>query len=221
MSENSKHSRLPTRNSIYYPVFLDISEKPCLVVGGGKVAERKVNMLLKFGGTVNVVSPRVSSGIKNLAAKGKIHLTEKEYDSGDLEGVALVFAATNGERINQKIHLDARQRNIPVNVVDNPFLCDFIVPSVVKKDPIVVAISTSGMLPFLAKRLRKDIAGHITRDYARYARIVGRLRRLIITTVKDRQERQNLMRQIASHDMGEINGMGFSKAKDIFLGSKR
>ena len=195
--------------------------KPCLVVGGGKVAERKVNILLKFRSAIKVVSPRISSTLQKLAEKGKIHIYLKEYDANDLNGVALVFAATNVETINQKIYKDAGERNIPVNVVDNPSLCDFIVPSIVKKDPILIAISTSGMLPFLSKRLRKDIAEHITRDYVRYAGIVGRLRRLIIMRVKDKKLRQSIMKEITGTDINEINSMGFKKAKETFLGSEK
>ncbi len=195
--------------------------KPCLVVGGGKVAERKVNILLKFRSTIKVVSPRISSALQKLAEKGKIDIYLKEYDANDLNGVALVFAATNVETINQKIYKDSGERNIPVNVVDNPSLCDFIVPSIVKKDPILIAISTSGMVPFLSKRLRKDIAERITRDYVRYAGIVGRLRRLIIMRVKDKKLRQSIMKEITGTDISEINSMGFKKAKETFLGSEK
>lgn len=218
---NSKHSKLAIKSSVYYPIFLDISKKPCLVVGGGKVAERKVSILLKFRGTIKVVSPRISSTLQKLAEKGKIYIYLKEYDANDLGGVALVFAATDVETINKKICKDAEERNIPVNVVDNPSLCDFIVPSIVKKDPILIAISTSGMLPFLSKRLRKDISEHITRDYVRYACIVGRLRRLLIMRVKGKKLRQSIMKEIIKTDMNEINSMGFKKAKETFLGSAK
>jgi siroheme synthase-like protein len=218
---NSKHSKLAIKSNVYYPIFLDISKKPCLVVGGGKVAERKVSILLKFRGIIKVVSPRISSTLQKLAEKEKIHIYLKEYDANDLNGVALVFAATDVETINQKIRMDAEERNIPINVVDNPSLCDFIVPSIVKKDPILIAISTSGMLPFLSKRLRKDIAERITRDYVRYAGIVGRLRRLLIMRVRDKKLRQSIMKEITKTDMNEINSMGFKKAKETFLGSEK
>jgi siroheme synthase-like protein len=208
-------------NAIYYPIFLDNSNKSCLVVGGGKVAERKVSILLKFRGKIKVVSPRTSSPLKKLADKGRIHLSLKEYDASDLDDVGLVFAATDIESVNQAIRKDASERNIPVNVVDNPSLCDFIVPSIVKKDPILIAISTSGMLPFLSKKLRKDIAERITRDYVRYAGIVGRFRRLLITRVEDKKVRQNIMKKIAKIDISEINNMGINKIKETFLGSKK
>jgi len=200
---------------------LDISEKPCLVIGGGKVAERKVNILLKFSGIIKVVSPRITKTLQRLAEKGRIHVSLNEYSTGDINGVALIFAATNNELINQKIYKDAEKHNIPVNVVDNPSLCNFIVPSIVKKDPILIAISTSGVLPFLSKRLRKDIAESITRDYVRYADIVGRLRKQLIMKVQDKKLRQIIMKRIAGADISTINAMGFKKAKETFLGFEK
>lgn len=208
-------------DAIYYPIFLDISKKSCLVVGGGKVAERKVFILLKFKATIKLVSPRVTNQLKKLAEKGKIHVSLKEYDGKDLDGVALVFAATDIETVNQKIRNDAGKRNIPVNVVDNPSLCDFIVPSIVKKNPIVIAISTSGMIPFLSKRLRKDISERITNDYVRYASIIGRFRKLLISRVEDKKLRQKIIKEISKIDIKDVNGMGFNKIKEIFLGLKK
>lgn len=218
---NSKRSRLPINEKVYYPIFLDISKKPCLVVGGGKVAERKVRILLKFNGSIKVVSPRISSPLRELAEKGRIDLLLKEYEANDLNGIVLVFAATNFENINLRIRDDASERNILVNVVDNPSLCDFIVPSIVKKDPIMIAISTSGVLPSLSKKLRKDIAERITRDYILYARIMGRFRKLLIMKVQDKKFRQSIMKKIAKTDIRDINDMGFKKVKETFLGSKR
>jgi siroheme synthase-like protein len=191
------------------------------VVGGGKVAERKVRILLKFNGSIKVVSPRISSPLRELAEKGRIDLLLKEYAANDLNGVALVFAATNIENINLRIRDDASERNIPVNVVDNPSLCDFIVPSIVKKDPIMIAISTSGLLPSLSKKLRKDIAERITRDYILYASIMGRFRKLLMIKVKDTKYRQSIMKEIAKTNIQDINSMGFKKVKETFFGSKR
>jgi siroheme synthase-like protein len=213
------HSKLPT-DHIYYPVFLDISGKPCLVVGGGAVAERKVRVLLRFNGTVRVVSPSVSNPLNKLAEKGRIDLATREYKATDLNGITLVFAATNQESVNRRIWEDAKERSVPVNVVDNPTLCDFIVPSIVKKDPILVAISTSGTLPLLSKKLRKEIAEGITKDYVRYASIIGRFRKILLAKVKDKELRRSIMGEIARTDVTEITGMGFRKVKETFLKSK-
>lgn len=204
---------------VYYPIFLDISRKPCLIVGGGKVAERKVRSLLKFGAAVHVVSPRLARALSELVKKGKISVTARQYETQDLQGVGLVFAATNSENINKKVYEDARALNIPVNVVDNPSLCDFIVPSIVKKGPIVIAISTSGTLPFLSKRLRKDISQEISPDYVRYARVMGRLRKLIITTIRDKKARTRIMQKMAAIDMKTASGLTFRKLRKLVLES--
>ena len=214
-----KHSRSAT-DRIYYPVFLDISGKPCLVVGGGSVAEQKVKILLKFNATVRVVSPTASHFLNKLAEQGKIDLGLREYGAKDLEGIGLVFAATNQESVNRRIRDDAGVLNIPINVVDNPALCDFIVPSIVKKDPIIVAISTSGTLPLLSKKLRREIARGITQDYVRYAGIIGRFRKVLMEEVKDKDLRRSIMGKIARTDMAKITEMGFRKVKKTFLESK-
>lgn len=215
-----KHSRSPI-DRIYYPVFLDISDKPCLVVGGGSVAEQKIKILLKFNATVRVVSPTVSNLLNKLAEQGKIDLALREYGAEDLKGVGLVFAATNQESVNRRIRDDAEALTIPINVVDNPALCDFIVPSIVKKGLIIVAISTSGTLPLLSKKLRREIARGITQDYVRYANIIGRFRKVLMEEVKDKGLRRSIMGKIARTDMATITGMGFRKVRKTFLESKQ
>lgn len=211
-----KHSRLPTDRP-YYPVFLDISRKPCLVVGGGSVAERKVRILLSFNAAVKVVSPTVSKRLRKLSEEGRIDLAVREYDHRDLDGAVLVFAATNCEDVNRKIRSEAEALRIPVNVVDNPSLCDFIVPSIIKKDPIIIAISTSGTLPLLSKKLRGEISRMITRDYIRYAKIIGRFRKVLLEEVKDKDLRRSIMNDIARMSISDVRGMGFRKVKEIFL----
>ena len=203
----------------YYPLLLDISKKPCLVVGGGLVAERKVRMLLKFDAQVLIVSPKVKKSLLTLAGKGSVVVREREYRESDLAGVSLVFAATDVEEVNRRIKAEAGERNIPVNVVDNPLLCDFIVPSIVKRGPIIVAVSTSGTLPSLAKKLRRTIAEGITDDYIKYARILGKVRKLLIDTENDKRRRKTLLDELAGMDMEEVNGLGFRKIKSRFLRS--
>lgn len=216
---NLKHSRSSTKNS-YYPLFLDITHKPCLVIGGGRVAERKVKILLRFDALVRLISPKVTQTLIRLAEKGKIEIIKREYEEGDLKGAVLVFAATNKEEINRRIRKEAEKRHIPVNVVDNPDLCDFVVPSIVKKGPIVIAISTSGTMPLLSKKLRKEIQRNITGDYIQYAYLIGRFRELLIEKVKDRKKRSDIMKEIGKIDIKEFTVMDFQKIKDMFLREK-
>jgi precorrin-2 dehydrogenase / sirohydrochlorin ferrochelatase len=213
---NLKHSTYDT-DIQYYPIFLDISKKPCLVVGGGKVAERKVRTLITFKAVVILVSPKTTRAISRLYQKGAIEVIEREYMEDDLMGIALVFAATGNEEINARIKADAEKRNIPVNVVDNPKLCDFIVPSIIKKGPVTIAISTSGTLPSLSKKLRQLISRQITGDYVRYAYKLGNIRKLLIDTVKDNGKRRQIMKTLVKLDIKELNGMSLRKIMHQFL----
>ncbi|MDD5008637.1 MAG: bifunctional precorrin-2 dehydrogenase/sirohydrochlorin ferrochelatase [Syntrophorhabdaceae bacterium] len=212
----------PSKSSIknsYYPLFLDVAQKPCIVLGGGKVAERKVKMLLKFDAMVKLISPDVTNALRLLAQKGKINIVRRGYRTTDLRNVSLIFAATDNEKMNNKIRDDARRRNIPVNVVDNPDLCDFIVPSIIKKGPLVIAISTSGVLPLLSKKLRKEIDSIVTKDYIQYADIVGKFRKYIINSIEDKKTRRDIMKRIGRMSMEDLNNMGLKEIKRMFLQS--
>jgi precorrin-2 dehydrogenase / sirohydrochlorin ferrochelatase len=187
------------------------------VVGGGTVAERKVRILLKFDAGVVVVSPVVTAGLSKLAGKGSIELIKREYEETDLEEMSLVFAATDSEETNEKVHREAGHRHIPINVVDNPALCDFIVPSIVKKGPIVVAISTSGRLPLLSKKLRKEIESLVTADYVRYVSIVGSFRKRLIETVDDKKRRSEIMKAIGKMGLEELTALGLKGIENRFL----
>jgi precorrin-2 dehydrogenase / sirohydrochlorin ferrochelatase len=212
-----RRSMSATTDTPYYPLLLNVSGKSCLVVGGGGVAERKVRILLKFNAAVKLVSPKATKNLIRLADAGRILLVQREYEEGDLEGTALVFAATSQEETNSRIKADAEARRIPVNVVDNPRLCDFIVPSIVRKGSIVIAISTSGTFPALSKKLRKLIAEEIHGDFARYASILGKMRSLLMTTEKDRGKRKAILKKLSEMDMKEVNRMGFRKIKGYLL----
>ena len=141
----------------YYPVFLDLRDRPVLLVGGGAVALRKSELLLRSGAALKVVTISAQTPLLDLASAGKIDLALREFDSSDLEGVAFVIAATDDLAVNARVAAEAKARNIPVNVVDAPQLCTAILPAVVDRDPVLVAIGTEGTAPVLARRLRERI----------------------------------------------------------------
>lgn len=201
----------------YYPIFLDLSHATCVVVGGGSVAERKARNLLKVGAKVRLISPEVTGGLLKLIEKGKIEATVREYRSGDLEGAALAFAATDNKEVNRLVRDDAALAGVPVNVADDPELCSFVVPSVVQKGPILVALSTSGLLPGLSKRLKEEIAGHIVEDYPAYARHVGRFRRVLMNEVDDARTRQRIMGAVLAAGIAEVAHMSMREMKERFL----
>jgi len=189
---------------IYYPAFIDITGKKCLVVGGGKVAERKVAMLLRFGANIVVVSPVIVKQLLKLVKEEKIQHFQRAYTEKDLAETALVFACTDNTTINKRIRKDAVRKKIPVNVVDDPALCDFIVPSIIKKGDLTIAIATSGTLPLLSKKLRQKIEEIITDDYLSYLTTIGQFRQQMIKTIKDKQKRETIMKKIEKMDMKNI-----------------
>lgn len=140
-----------------FPLFIDLKGKKCIVVGGGKVAARKTAVLAGFDAEILVVSPRFDQEILRLYEKGVITVCRREYRKGDLEGAFLVIAATNDPLVNKEIAKDAGEAGAFVNVADAPDLCSFIFPAVVKKDKLVIGVSTSGSCPALSRDIRKKI----------------------------------------------------------------
>jgi len=201
----------------YYPLFLDISDKLCVVVGGGRVAERKVATLLRFNARTKLISPNLTKNLRKQAGSGKIEFVEREYREGDLEGAVLVFAATDSKEVNLKIKKEADTTNVPINIVNDPASCEFLVPSVVRRGPITIAISTSGSSPLLSKKLKHDIEDSLTKDYIRYARKIGKFRKTLIETVKDGKRRREIMEEFGKTGFGEILKMNQREINDRFL----
>jgi len=164
----------------YYPVYLDIQHKKCLVVGGGSVGTRKVNTLLECGARVTVVSPKISEALEALSDHHAIDIQKKRYQSTDLNGVFLVIGATSDERLNQQISNDAGQLNILCNIADRPAACNFILPAIVQRGDLVIAISSSGNSPAFAKKLRKDIEQQYGAEYAVFLQLMGAIRQRLL-----------------------------------------
>jgi len=143
----------------YYPVFLDLQQRPVLLVGGGAVALRKSELLLRAGAALKIVAISAQPALQDLATGGQIELDLRAFEASDLEGVAFVIAATDDAKVNARVAAEAKSRNIPVNVVDAPQLCTAILPAIVDRDPVLVAIGTEGTAPVLARRLRERIEG--------------------------------------------------------------
>jgi len=165
----------------YYPVFLNINHKKCLVCGGGKVALRKVQSLLEHGAAVAVVSPSSCEELRALAASGEILLHSREYRAGDLKGASVVIAATDDRHANQTIADEARRHGCLVNAVDDADSSDFIVPACLKRGDMTIAISTSGRSPALARKLRARLETEFGGEYTDLVRLVGEVRAAIKT----------------------------------------
>ena len=160
----------------YYPVFWNIAGKKCVVVGGGEVAERKVKRLLDCGAKVFVVSSQLTPELARLNEKNIISHIAKEYSGEQIYGAALVVGATDDEKTNTAIASDARNKGVPVNIVDDPQKCDFILPSLVERGDLVIAIGTGGKSPALARHLREELEAAYGEEYKILLNILGRLR---------------------------------------------
>ena len=141
----------------YYPIFLDIKDKKCVIVGGGEVAARKAERLLDCGAKVFVISPKLSPEIAALKEKNMICHIAAQYTGDLINEAALIIGATDDEKTNAQISLDARGKGIPVNIVDDPQKCDFILPAVVQRGDLAITIGTGGKSPALARHLREEL----------------------------------------------------------------
>ncbi len=151
----------------YLPIFFQIKQRPCLVVGGGSIAARKVALLRKAEGEVTVVSPELCSELSGLAAEGKIQHKAKTFSAEDMDDCVAVIAATDQRDVNEQVSALANEKKLPVNVVDNPDLCSFIMPSMIDRSPVQIAISTGGTSPVLARMIRTKLEGMIPAAYGR------------------------------------------------------
>lgn len=160
----------------HYPIFLDIYGKKCVVIGGGKVAFRKVKLLLEHGGNVAVVSPTLCPELSQLAKNGSINVLNKNYEPGALAGAFVAIAATTEADTNEKVAEEARRRGILVNVVDNPERSDFIVPSYLRRGDVTIAISTMGKSPALARKIRTRLEQNFGDEYTFLVMLISEVR---------------------------------------------
>src|SRR3989338_10133748 len=159
-----------------YPLFADLTGRRCVVVGGGKVAQRKVTALLRFGAKVTVVSPTATQRLQQYAKRRLIRYVPRRFKACDLDEAWLVYAATDDQVINQLVFRTATRQRIFTNVVDQPPLCSFIAPAIMKRGDLVIAISTGGASPTVAKRLRREVERTIGAEYAKLLRLLHSLR---------------------------------------------
>ena len=165
----------------YYPILLDLHGKTALVVGGGKVAQRKIETLLEYGGKIHLVARDLTAGLKGYVEEGRVRHLGPEFSEAYLEGIFLVIAATDDPQLNGKISHKAQEREMLVNAVDQPTDCNFIVPSVLRRGDLLVSISTSGRSPAMAKKIREDLEHHFGDEYASFLVLMGRLRKEVLS----------------------------------------
>lgn len=187
----------------FLPLFFDLQGKHCLVVGGGAIAYRKANLLYRAGACLHVIAPQVADELQWLAGQSGGDYVERGYLPADLDNKALVIAATNDENVNAQVSAHAHRRQLPVNVVDNPALCSFILPSIVDRSPLMIAVSSGGASPVLARLLRSRIESMIPAAYGRLAAFVGGFRDLVKSAIQGESDRRRFWESILEGPVAE------------------
>lgn len=188
----------------YYPVYLDIKDRNCLVVGGGSVGTRKVKTLLKCGARVTVVSSDATETLKELSNSGVIQLKERTFKTADLDGVFLVIGATDNQYLNFRIHAEAERRCVLCNIADRPDACNFILPSIVNRGDLIIAISTSGTSPAFAKKLREHLEAEFGNEYAEFLNLMGAIRKKLLSQDHEPEAHKHLFEQLIERDLVQM-----------------
>jgi precorrin-2 dehydrogenase / sirohydrochlorin ferrochelatase len=196
----------------YYPIYLNLAERPCVVIGGGVIAEGKIKALLEAGAQVTLVSPELTSWLKALVDEGQIGYIARGYEPGDLEGAFLAISATDERAVNEQVWAEANRLNIMVNVVDDTPHCNFIAASIMRRGDLAIAISTSGSAPALAVRLRERLEREIGEEYARFLEIAAKLRAPLLARFPGFEERKARWYELVDSDALDLLRHGNEEA---------
>jgi precorrin-2 dehydrogenase / sirohydrochlorin ferrochelatase len=186
-----------TATDSYYPMFLKLRGKICLVVGGGSVGERKIRSLLQYGAIVRLVAREVTPWLQRQSTNGTLTLIGEQYEAAQLENVDLVFAATDNPQLNRDIAEQADKERIWCNTATQPELGSFIVPAILQQGPLSIAVSTSGLSPALAKKIRDQLSQQFGTEWISALELLGRIRTLIQSKGLSTSENQRLFKQIS------------------------
>ncbi len=194
----------------FYPILMNLQEFRCIVVGGGRIAHRKVLSLLNFGADITVISPKITKPILELAKNHSIKIIKKEYSEKYIDGFGIVFSATDNQEINRTVRKDCTIKGILLNVVDDPALCDFILPANVIRGDLTISISSQGKAPFFTKRMKNKIEGLIPPVYEDIISMAGKLREQTLHNKNiDPKTKTRILKEFASQNWEKIlNGNG-------------
>lgn len=185
----------------FYPICLDLEGRECIVVGGGRVAERKVMGLLSCAARVTVISPALTEELQQRSADSTIQWVAREYRQGDLKGAFLVIAATDDEETQKQVYEEAAHRNLLLNVADVPQRCNFILPATVRRGDLVIAVSTAGKSPALARKMRMELEKRYGAEYRILVDILGAIRPEILASGHPQQENEQMFKQLLHDDL--------------------
>ncbi len=187
--------------SKFYPIFLNLEKKDILIVGAGNVAERKAKFLLEFGANISIIGKHISAGLKKLLKEKRVKFLGENFLPEYLKNQLMVIVATDNMRFNQKIASLVKKKGILVNVVDQPLECDFIMPSIVKRGDLLIAISTSGKSPILSKLIRKELEKKYGYEYKIFLDILSAIRKAIIKFDCDNDIKEKILTNLIYSDL--------------------
>jgi precorrin-2 dehydrogenase/sirohydrochlorin ferrochelatase len=190
----------------YYPVLIQLDGKKVLVVGGGTVAQRKIETLLEYGAVVQVISQELTPRLRKFSDEGKIGFLGQEFNEDCLEEAFLVIAATDDPRLNHQVSEKAREKGLLVNAVDQPSDCNFILPSVLRRGDLLIAVSTSGKSPALAKKVREALEERFGNEYGSFLVLMGRLREEILSQRLSQGENRKIFNELVNSPILEAIG---------------
>ena len=192
----------------YYPIFLDLKGKKAVVVGGGMVAQRKIDPLLEHGAEVHVISRALTPELDRDVKAGRVKHIGEEFREIHLEGAFMVIAATDDTDLNRRVSRAAQKRGLLINAVDQPDDCNFIVPSSLKRGDLRIAISTSGKSPAMARKVRKDLEKQFGNEYEAFLNLMGRMRKEVLGRGLSQRENSRIFRELIDSSILEAVGRG-------------
>ncbi|MDH3356788.1 MAG: bifunctional precorrin-2 dehydrogenase/sirohydrochlorin ferrochelatase [Desulfobacteraceae bacterium] len=201
----------------YYPVYLDIKDRDCLVIGGGSVGTRKILTLLSCGANVTVVSTAATEKLHQLSNNGVIKLKERPFQTTDLDDRFLVIGATDNQELNFNIHAEAERRGLLCNIADRPKVCNFILPSIVNRGDLIIAISTSGKSPAFAKKLRKHLEKEFGDEYAELLKLMGAIRKKLLSQDHEPEAHKHLFEQLIERNLVQMLKEGDTESINSLL----
>jgi len=188
----------------YYPIYVQLNEQPCVVIGGGKIAEGKVDGLLAANAKVKIISPELTPYLHDLVKQNQVEYVARHYQVGDLTGAFMVICATDQTEINHQVWQEASANRQLVNVVDDTPHCNFIAPAILRKGDLNIAISTGGKAPALAVRLKQRLQAEIGPQYERFLELSGQLREPLARHIPDFETRKKLWYELVDSDILEL-----------------
>jgi precorrin-2 dehydrogenase/sirohydrochlorin ferrochelatase len=188
----------------YYPILINLKGKKVIVVGGGMVAQRKIETIMEHGAVVHMISRELTPALTKYLEDGKIKVIGNEFKKDYLRGAFLVIAATDDRLLNHRVSENARELGVLVNAVDQPSDCSFIVPSILRRGDLLIAVSTSGKSPALAKRVREELEKGFGSEYESLLVLMGRLRKEILAEGFSQEENKRIFQEIVNSPILEL-----------------